>query len=286
MRGVSCSGGGVLGSFEVGALHTLIHSGRTYDMFSGVSVGAINASFLAQYQNQKAAIDKLVEFWLSIDTSSVYKHWNCLMYLNALWKPSIYDTSPLRKLINTHIDPNNIIAAGKRAFIGAASVTSEEYRVWNETSSNYIDAIMASSAFPAFLTPVLIDGQLWADGGIKDTHNISSLIKAGCDEIDIISCVPVQRFTDNLTSMKTAEVTLRALDVLTDEIAYRDLRMAAMWNKLIELGYETNKRKIKINILQPKTPLEGSALNFDPTVIRNLIAFGKDSIINMRELTL
>jgi NTE family protein len=286
MRGLVLSGGGSLGSFEVGAIHSLIYSGKSYDMFSGVSVGALNSFYLSQFTDQKQGIDQLIGFWSKISTKDVYEHWNFLMYLNVFWKPSIYSTAPLKRLLTANIDNKKIIAAGKKVFIGAASLTTSKYRVWDETSPNYIDAILASAAFPGFLTPVVIDSECYADGGILNTHNIGSLIKAGCDEIDIISCVPTQRFNDNLTSMNTITAALRSLDLLTDQIAYRDLKVALLWNKLIEMGYKTDKRYIKMNLIRPQLPLEGSALTFDPATIQRLITIGKNSIDQMVELKL
>ncbi len=50
MRALVLSGGGAKGAYEVGALKYLLLDKETqYDIICGVSVGALNASFLSMY---------------------------------------------------------------------------------------------------------------------------------------------------------------------------------------------------------------------------------------------
>ena len=50
------SGGGSKGSYELGVIERLAEAGNSYDGFTGVSVGALNASVLAMYD--KAVIGR------------------------------------------------------------------------------------------------------------------------------------------------------------------------------------------------------------------------------------
>lgn len=63
MRAIVLSGGGALGSFEAGAIKALDDEGITFRIISGSSIGAINASFLAQGKAQQ-----LADFWHNIST--------------------------------------------------------------------------------------------------------------------------------------------------------------------------------------------------------------------------
>ena len=70
-RALVLAGGGARGAFQVGMLEELvINQEIDFDIIRGVSVGALNAAFLAQastqgnsLQNLKDAVGKLRELW-------------------------------------------------------------------------------------------------------------------------------------------------------------------------------------------------------------------------------
>src|ERR1700676_1802449 len=61
MRALVLSGGGALGAFEAGVVRGLWDAGERFDLICGTSIGAINASFVAQ-----AKIDELSTLWHGI----------------------------------------------------------------------------------------------------------------------------------------------------------------------------------------------------------------------------
>jgi predicted acylesterase/phospholipase RssA len=61
MKALILSGGGALGAFEAGAIQSLHDSGDEFDVVCGSSIGAINASFVAQDK-----IDQLTALWRRI----------------------------------------------------------------------------------------------------------------------------------------------------------------------------------------------------------------------------
>ena len=73
-RALVLSGGGAKGAFEAGAIYHLVYQrGCDFGDIAGVSVGALNGSYLAQASedgdslaNLKLAADGLVEFWKGI----------------------------------------------------------------------------------------------------------------------------------------------------------------------------------------------------------------------------
>jgi predicted acylesterase/phospholipase RssA len=63
MRGLVLIGGGALGAFEAGVVSALWQRGERFDIVCGSSIGAINASFIAQDK-----INELVSLWKTIGT--------------------------------------------------------------------------------------------------------------------------------------------------------------------------------------------------------------------------
>src|SRR5260370_20271442 len=124
MKALCLSGGGVKGSWQVGCLIHLLEDLETkYDIISGVSVGAINGGFVAQYKHgqEKESIKKLQELWLQLINSKIYKPWQFWGRVAALWRPSFFDSQPLVDLLDKHIDLSKIRATGKKVSVGAVN---------------------------------------------------------------------------------------------------------------------------------------------------------------------
>lgn len=67
MKALVLSGGGAKGAYESGLVSTLIHEFQEdFDIICGTSIGAINASFLAQEK-----VDELSDMWQSIQTRGI-----------------------------------------------------------------------------------------------------------------------------------------------------------------------------------------------------------------------
>src|SRR5215469_9318720 len=80
-RALVMSGGGTKGAFEAGAVyHLIVQRHCDFHEFSGVSVGALNGTFLAQaresddskrsLENLAQQADALVKFWQSVKSSN------------------------------------------------------------------------------------------------------------------------------------------------------------------------------------------------------------------------
>lgn len=85
MRALVCSGGGSRGSFQAGVIKELLidNSELDYDIYAGVSVGALNAAMLATAP-LKESFPELEKIWLNKvhGNNSVWKHhlWNYILY--------------------------------------------------------------------------------------------------------------------------------------------------------------------------------------------------------------
>src|SRR5438874_5677676 len=106
-RALVLSGGGSKGAFEVGVLQRLMGDERTdYDLLCGTSVGAINASYLAQTPlgQPREAAAKLRALWDTVTTDKVRKSWFPFGRVSAFFKTSVYDSSPLQAWIRSGLD--------------------------------------------------------------------------------------------------------------------------------------------------------------------------------------
>ena len=277
MKALVLSGGGAKGCFQAAALRYIMGELKiSYDILTGISVGAINSSFLSMFSKEQndEAINKLLDFWMNLDNHQVYKKWFPFRELHALWLSSLYNSDPLIDLIKSKIDLNKIRSSGKQIAVGAVSLTTGKYKTFTQNDDNFVDGILASSSFPAGLKPIKINNELYTDGGVKHITALNEAIQMGADEIDIILCspeIPSATYNENSNALKLA---LRAIDLMTDEIIDSDLKILLMYNKIVALDPNCGKRIIKINIIRPDIDLTDDSLDFSPDKIKEMMDIG------------
>ena len=272
MQALCLSGGGSKGAHSTGMLRYILGELKVnYDIYCGVSVGALNCAFLAQYPAgaEGEASAKLTELWNNISTKSVYKRWFPFGRLHGLWKSSIYDSSPLSDLIRTHISLDKIRASGKYVTAGTVSITSGKYTIFDQHSDYFIDAVVASASFPGFLTPINFLGQIWADGGIKENSSIMKAIELGAHSIDIVITSPATRINHFITKPNSGDVLRRCFDLATDKITANDIEKSDFYNKMI-----SKDKSVHINILRPDYNLIEDVLDFNPAKIKEMMLLG------------
>jgi len=276
MKALVLSGGGSKGSYQCGALSYLLGEKETrYDMLCGVSVGAINCGFLAQYHHgqEKESIEKLEELWLQLSNNKIYQPWKFWGRLAALWKPSFFDSQPLIDLLFNHIRLDKISATGKKVNVGTVNMSSGKYTIFNQDHDDFIKAVVASASFPGVFKPIQIGDQLWADGGVKEITPLRTAINLGATDIDVITTSPDKRIKMFLDSPNTLDMFKRSIDLSADKIMSNDIEKVQMYNKLAEKGI-AGYHLIKLNIIKPKFNLIEDFIDFSPHKIREMMEKG------------
>jgi NTE family protein len=217
-RALVLGGGGAKGEFELGALEHLAERGCGFDFFSGVSVGALNASVLAQHAKLGDGVARLKVLWDSIKADSdIYtnpfpggglgKGIGALLALasESGWaRDSIHASGPLKELIAKHVAWDDLAKSGKVWAIGVTSLTDASYYlVANDAPlmaaarkegatleltlergregsipDKAVEFILASASMPVLFPPVDIYGHRFVDGGLRDITPLSSAFKA------------------------------------------------------------------------------------------------------------
>ncbi len=197
-RGLVLSGGGAKGAFEAGAVfHLVVHRGCDFRDMSGVSVGALNAAYLAQapsgsssLQSLQAQSKGLVELWRGIrgPKDVLRERWLGLIRLALFGLESLNDFSPLRALIEREIDPDQLLRSGRRLRVGVGSFYDGAYREVEPNSpfllspAQFRDYVFASALIPVYggmprlqETKDESDSHNWpqfGDGGLRHTTPI------------------------------------------------------------------------------------------------------------------
>jgi NTE family protein len=285
MRACILSGGSEKGAYQTGSLYYLVGERNIdYDILCGVSVGAINAAFLAQFtlEDNKEAATKLKELWSTLTNDKIYKrHWPFGSW-HAIWRNSFFDSTPLMDLIKSNISLEKIRASNKMVSVGAVSISSGKYTTFTQKDDDFIDAVVASASFPGFFRPIKMRSEEWIDGGSKEHTPIQMAINIGTDEMDIIMTSPETRLKHFIEEPNTVDIIKRSLDLSSDKIMSNDFDKLLMYNKLAEAGI-TNKKVVKATVIRPQYNLTDDLLDFNPVKIAKMLDIGYEDAKRVME---
>jgi NTE family protein len=286
MKALYLSGGSVRGAYQIGILkHLILDKKINYDLYIGVSVGAINAAFLAMFIDPVEGIIELEKVWLNITTKDIYTGWNTwkiFNYLKAPWRQSLYNNEPLIKLISKHIDSIRIITSNKKLLIGAYNLNTGKYHLFNEQYKNIQRAVLASGSIPIAFPPTKIGNEYYVDGALKPFVPFKAATLLGINTIDVICTSPKKEPKNYEESPSIVKLGPRIIEIMSDEIMTADLNRAVEINNLIKNGAVIpGKKYININIIRPNKKLVESSLNFEQSVIQPMIQKGYEDAVSL-----
>lgn len=266
MRALVLSGGGAKGAFQVGALeHILGDLEVQYDIIAGISVGALNGSYLSQFKTgeEKQSIKGLVEVWDRVNDARIFKpNYPVLgkgfsMAYSVIATNSLYDSSPVIELVESLLDTQRMMDSGKELAIGCVSMKTGLCRYWDQNSPDIVKAVGASSSYPIFFKPIVIEGDNWTDGGVRNIIPIEEAIRLGATEIDMITTSPIEQDL-SFSSNNVISSLLTVISILLDEVLDTDMLLGTLI-----AGYED----IPVRILAPDKGLS-SGLDFNQELVK------------------
>lgn len=257
MRALVFSGGGAKVHYHVGAATVLLATDGPYDLFAGVSAGALVAAYLTQFPRgfETEAINCLVKVTSALSGADVLKGWPVVGRVAGLWKSSFYSASPLHNLVRRELSVEAVRASGRKLRIGAVSLDGGEFAMFTEQCEHLIAAVLASCALPGFMQPVRIVNQLFVDGGVRVYTPLALAIEAGATEVDVVLTSPARPSRAQLAGASSLWVMARAVELMADEIMTKDLRLAALHNQLAAGSTSSGKRVIKLRVIRPEHDL-------------------------------
>jgi NTE family protein len=222
--GLVLTGGGARAAYQVGVLCAISEFWKKPDnlfqIYAGVSAGAINASFLTAGANdfRQACLD-LRDLWENLSVDKVYRtDARTLVGIGSrlmrdlstggLFKSAdshfLLHTDPLRELIEETLDLEALRRNCRSGKVRGLAVTATNYLSgtaisffegaqdiadWNritrlsQRTELTADHIMASSAIPLFFPAIRIGQQYFGDGCIRLSSPLSPAIHLGADKV-------------------------------------------------------------------------------------------------------
>ncbi|MDR3659425.1 MAG: patatin-like phospholipase family protein [Mycobacterium sp.] len=188
------SGGGSLGSIQVGMLLGLAEAGIKPDLIVGTSVGALNGGWIAARSDRDGVL-ALAELWRSLSRREVFPTSPGLGFLGFMGqRPHLVHNSGIRNLLKRNLRFRRLEDSPIPLHVVATDVLSGQDVLLS--SGDAVDAIAASAAIPAVLPPVRIDGRDLVDGGVVNNAPLSHAVALGADAVWVLptgySCAMAQ----------------------------------------------------------------------------------------------
>jgi NTE family protein len=200
-------GGGSLGAYECGVFKALHKRNIKFDIVTGTSIGAINASIIAGSKHDSPVKD-LEDFWLTLIEkpipsfpsqkframlSSAYSSfYGNPSAFTAMWfnpwlfgasfnRPYLYDTTPLKETLGEFVDFSKLKESGRPRLVVTSSDIKKGTRVVFDSKHHDIkvENLLASIGYPFYgIAWTKIDDRYFWDGALLNNTPLIAVMDA------------------------------------------------------------------------------------------------------------
>lgn len=226
--GLVLAAGGARAAFQAGVLRYVAENFPKFEprIFTGISAGSINSTFLAQGEPFRQSALQLHALWEQLTFDQVLQtNFQSLASMGLRWVydlvasritrrlllKSLLDASPLAMTLLNHIHFWKISRAVQSGLIDGVAVTATDYYTgsatvfydshqpippWtreqrrSERTSIRARHIMASCSIPLLFPPVRVGNSLYGDGSLRFNFPFSPALQMGATHILAISIRP------------------------------------------------------------------------------------------------
>ena len=206
MRGLVLEGGGIKGSYQIGAFYALRDCGIKFNGYAGTSIGSFNAAVLACGRHKE-----LLDFWYNLDLSKVLslddkfiEDYNnnrgsfktlkeALAEIGGVVKNKGLKYEGLMEAANKIIRYDELKSNKNDFGLVTVQVSRGKFKpkyVYKEDITNQeelIDYIMASCYFPGIKQRRIVDDHFYIDGGFYDNSPVKLFLDKNYKEVYVLN---------------------------------------------------------------------------------------------------
>ena len=248
MVGLCISGGGARIGFAVGILETLESKGIKPEIAYGISSGSLCTAALC-YGSVDFLKNQLLEIRKKEDVLNPQLFKVLITQVMGLGKADgIYRMNRMRKKLNK-LPEDKPLMKGVVGYVdlkggGITYVSSLDVK-----KKDFLDAVQASCSIPLAMQTLRLGDEVRVDGGVRDVLPLKQLIDdpIKVKEVHVISLNPFT-LSEKDIDKKILPVALRTIDLILNEVLQNDLKIAKIYNMLLEKGLDKlipDKRPIR-----------------------------------------
>jgi predicted patatin/cPLA2 family phospholipase len=204
---VSFSGGGALGAVEIGIFKRILElepKTKTYDLYTGISAGALNSGFLSYFRDPQKGIPFAEKIYAGLRNHMIYS-------VLPLTGVSVFNTQPLYNTLTSVIQKMPKTPA-VHTLIGATNMYSgnlDVYTFEDQTDQDKVLLMMSSSAIPGLFPPVAFKDWVYADGGTLSNELLQIERPASGQYLNITYITPHDGYSYNDDPIDSLETMLK-----------------------------------------------------------------------------
>jgi NTE family protein len=244
--GLVLSGGGIKGVAHIGAIKALEENNISPYYISGTSAGAIIGAFYAYGYSP----ENILSFFKKLSLFSVSRY--------AFRKPGIINTDKFYEDFKVYFPEDDFGALKKKLFVTTVNILNGEIKIFKQ--NELIKPFLASAAYPGLFSPVKIDNEIYADGGILDNFPLTPLTDF-CDHIIGVHTSPLTIIDHNklkhsynvleraikINFSKSSIEKFNKCDILVNPQELHKFGLFGMNNiyEIYNIGYVETKKKLE-----------------------------------------
>ena len=287
-RALVLGGGSLKGAFQAGAVVALLESGFCPDALYGVSVGSMNATFLAHEAACQFIDDgrsdwpkagrSLMANWIRYitqpqDVAVIRPRWRTGYDTMLSRFDGFLDNAPIKNLIRSLVDLDTLRRGPIRLKVGAVDLLGGDMIYAEPDHDQFMEYVFASSAVPFMMPAVsigLTPNQVLLDGGLREVAPLREALDDGATEIVCIACHSPGMSNQPFNHRNLLSLMDRITEITVNQLVNNDIAWAHRHVAIEKL----HGREVKLTIIRPTEPLEFNLMKFNSDDISRLIVQG------------
>ena len=190
-------GGGSRGAAQAGALAVALEQGIKPDLIIGVSAGAWNGAYLAVDPTPERA-RQLCDIWAGLKTADLLGGGWWRAAISAVsGRPALYSAEGPIRVARRYLDQQTFEELKTPLYILASNLTDGQPKLFS--SGRIVPAMLASSAVPGVFPPVVLDGQMYVDGGLLEWGACAEALRLGAQTVYLFACGAIGELSPRLS---------------------------------------------------------------------------------------
>ncbi|WP_019990864.1 patatin-like phospholipase family protein [Rudanella lutea] len=281
-------GGSLKGAFQAGAVLAILETGFQPDAIYGISVGSLNATFLAhevaRQEKETGQINwpkagrALMEFWIRNitrpDDVAVERSRFRTGYDTLLSRfDGFLDNSPIKNLIRQTINLEQLRGGSVHVKVGAVDILNGDMVYADAHDEHFLDYVFASSALPFLMPAVQIGGdhrKAFMDGGLREVAPLRVAIEDGARQIVGVACHAKRIPGEAINYRGLLTLIERVKDITVNQLVNNDIAWAERYADRERL----RGNPIDLMMIRPVDPLHLDLLQFTSDDISRLVVEG------------